>query len=52
MTAIAAATAAVSPVADAGEINNDEDIFFIMPRHKDEFLQNKANCRTSLTPRL
>jgi hypothetical protein len=30
---------------------NDEDIF-IMARHKDRILQNKARCRTSLTPRL
>ena len=43
--------AAISPVADT-ETKKGEDIF-IMPRHKDGFSeQNKASCRTSLTPRL
>ena len=35
----------------ACEVDNGEDIFFIMRRHKDRFLQDKASCRTSLTPK-
>jgi hypothetical protein len=43
--------AKVSTVAVEVETKNGEDIF-IMPRHRDGILQNKASCRTSLTPRL
>ena len=35
----------------ACEVDNGEDIFFIMRGHKARFLQDKARCRTSLTPR-
>jgi hypothetical protein len=35
----------------ACEVDNGEDIFFIMRGHKARFLQDKARCRTSLTRR-
>ena len=43
--------AAVRALVIADETKNWEDIFFIMPRHKNRILQDKARCRTSLTPR-
>lgn len=48
MTAI---VTAVSAIVIADETGNDDDIF-IMLSHKYGILQNKARCRTSLTPRL
>jgi hypothetical protein len=57
MTAIAATattTAVISAIAITGEVKNGEDIFFIRLGSKMNSLseQNKASCRTSLTPRL
>jgi len=48
---ITAIATAVSAIVIADETGNDEDIF-IMLRHKYGISQNKARCRTSLTPRL